>query len=305
MTREAAENSGRRLSVAIEGGDVALLRFGREGAPPLLFAHANGFCASAYRRMFLELGGRFDIFAADLRGHGRTALPAPIDGHRSMAIFGEDLRRIKAALGAHVSGRRWVLAGHSLGGVAAAAASPRASRWCARPRGGGAVGLTGDPSMPAMSGSPSSPDGRKASSPTISKTGSPMTPGACALPVPRRGRRRILRRRRTISGARWRRPQRRSACWRPGIALRQCPKAPKRGCGGWGRGSTVSAASPTSFRSRLPRWRRDFSPPRLKPWRRRSLLLCGRRTFAGPNATPVSRDPGARPFIVLTEVSPP
>lgn len=123
MTREAAENSGRRLSVAIEGGDVALLRFGREGAPPLLFAHANGFCASAYRRMFLELGGRFDIFAADLRGHGRTALPAPIDGHRSMAIFGEDLRRIKAALGAHVSGRRWVLAGHSLGGVAAAAAS--------------------------------------------------------------------------------------------------------------------------------------------------------------------------------------
>lgn len=123
MTPEASEISRRRLRVPIEGGDVALLRFGREGAPPLLFAHANGFCASAYRRMFLDLGGRFDIFAADLRGHGRTALPARIDGHRSMAIFGEDLRRVKAALGDHVSGRRWVLAGHSLGGVAAATAA--------------------------------------------------------------------------------------------------------------------------------------------------------------------------------------
>lgn len=123
MTGDAADSSARRLRVAIEGGDVALLRFGREGAPPLLFAHANGFCASAYRRMFLNLGDRFDIFAVDQRGHGRTTLAAEPQGHRSMAVFGDDLRRIKAALAPLVSGRPFVLAGHSLGGVAVAKAA--------------------------------------------------------------------------------------------------------------------------------------------------------------------------------------
>jgi len=119
----AAMNGARRLCVAIDGGEVALLRFGREGAPPLLFAHANGFCASAYRRMLDALGDRFDVFAVDLRGHGRTRLPADPIGHRSMAVFGEDLRRTKAALGAHAAKRPWTLAGHSLGGVAAATAA--------------------------------------------------------------------------------------------------------------------------------------------------------------------------------------
>ena len=111
--------AARRLHVAITGGEVALLRFGCEGAPPLLFAHANGFCASAYRRMFEAMGAAFDIFAADLRGHGATRLPAAVEGHRSMAIFGEDLRRTKAALAPFAADAPWTLAGHSLGGVAA------------------------------------------------------------------------------------------------------------------------------------------------------------------------------------------
>jgi pimeloyl-ACP methyl ester carboxylesterase len=123
MTGAGADGALRRFSVAIDGGDVAILRFGRDGAPPLLFAHANGFCASAYRRMFLHLGDRFDIFAVDQRGHGRTTLAAEPQGHRSMAVFGDDLRRIKAALAPYASGRAFVLAGHSLGGVAAAKAA--------------------------------------------------------------------------------------------------------------------------------------------------------------------------------------
>lgn len=123
MTADGADMSAGRLRVAVEGGEVALLRFGREGAPPLLFAHANGFCASAYRRMFLNLGDRFDIFAVDQRGHGRTTLAAEPKGHRSMAVFGDDLRRIKAALAPYVSGRAFILAGHSLGAVAAAKAA--------------------------------------------------------------------------------------------------------------------------------------------------------------------------------------
>ena len=119
MTGVEAEFAARRIRVAITGGEVALLRFGRKGAPPLLFAHANGFCASAYRRMFDAMGERFDIFAADLRGHGRTRLEARAEGHRSMAVFGDDLRLTKEALSRSSGGMRWTLAGHSLGAVAA------------------------------------------------------------------------------------------------------------------------------------------------------------------------------------------
>lgn len=119
MTAVDDDLAARRLTVAIDGGEVAILRFGRIGAPPFLFAHANGFCASAYRRMFGAMGGAFDIFAADLRGHGRTRLAATADNHRSMAIFGEDLRRTKAALAPFSAPGPWVVAGHSLGGVAA------------------------------------------------------------------------------------------------------------------------------------------------------------------------------------------
>jgi pimeloyl-ACP methyl ester carboxylesterase len=119
MTAPLGDFSARRLRVAIEGGEIALLRFGRAGAPPLLFAHANGFCASAYRRMFEAAGEAFDIFAVDLRGHGGTRLPAAIEGHRSMAIFGEDVRRTKTALAPFAGDAPWTLAGHSLGGVAA------------------------------------------------------------------------------------------------------------------------------------------------------------------------------------------
>ncbi len=114
----------RRMRVAIRGGEVALLRYGAPGAAPLLFAHANGFCASAYRQMFGAIAAQFDIFAVDMRGHGRTQLPAHPQGHRSMAVFGEDLRQTKRALGAFVAPvASWIFAGHSLGGVAAALAA--------------------------------------------------------------------------------------------------------------------------------------------------------------------------------------
>lgn len=124
MTADKDGLTSRRLSVSLADGDMAMLRFGRVGRPPLLFAHANGFCASAYRRMFEALGDRFDIFAVDLRGHGRTRLPASPGAHRDMTIFGDDLRRAKAALADYVApGVRWTLAGHSLGAVAAVSAS--------------------------------------------------------------------------------------------------------------------------------------------------------------------------------------
>jgi pimeloyl-ACP methyl ester carboxylesterase len=105
-------------------GDFALLRFGEVGAPPMLFAHANGFCASAYRQMLESLGGRFDIFAVDQRGHGRTTLPANPRGVRSLDLFGEDLRALIDALSADFApAMKWRLAGHSFGAVAATLAA--------------------------------------------------------------------------------------------------------------------------------------------------------------------------------------
>jgi pimeloyl-ACP methyl ester carboxylesterase len=116
--------AGRRLRISAPDGDFALLRFGAAGAPPLLFAHANGFCASAYRQMLEALGDRFDVFAVDQRGHGGTTLPARPGGRRSLDQFGADLGMLIEALASQIApGARWRLAGHSLGAVASALAA--------------------------------------------------------------------------------------------------------------------------------------------------------------------------------------
>jgi len=104
--------------IAIGDGEMSVLRYGAKDAPPLLFGHANGFCASAYRQMFEALGGRFDIFGVDLRGFGASRLPADPERHRSMNVFAEDIRALVPALAQRFGiTRKWVLAGHSLGGA--------------------------------------------------------------------------------------------------------------------------------------------------------------------------------------------
>lgn len=114
-----AMQKGARLTMRIGVGDVAALRFGDGSAPPLLFAHANGFCASAYRQMLEALGDKFDVFAIDLRGHGRSLLPASDPTHRSLSIFGDDVAQLLNAISkqGETTGH-WTLAGHSLGAVA-------------------------------------------------------------------------------------------------------------------------------------------------------------------------------------------
>lgn len=110
--------------VPIADGEISVLRFGAETAPPLLFAHANGFCASAYRQMFEALGDRFNIFGVDLRGFGRTTLPTDPDRHRSMDAFSADINLLVDALASNFSIRgRWIFAGHSLGGASATLAA--------------------------------------------------------------------------------------------------------------------------------------------------------------------------------------
>lgn len=122
MSANTSATKHERLLVPIRDGRINILRFGRRGAPPLLFAHANGFCASAYRQMLEALGDRFDAYAVDLRGHGGTELAVDPDRHRSMDIFARDLRGLLDQLNAQAEksatgAQRWMLAGHSLGAV--------------------------------------------------------------------------------------------------------------------------------------------------------------------------------------------
>ncbi|MBY0420753.1 MAG: alpha/beta hydrolase, partial [Parvularculaceae bacterium] len=86
-------------------------------APPLVFLHATGFCASTYKRALAPLAARFDVVALDLRGHGRTTLPAEPVGLRDWTLFARD---VAEALPQIAEGRPATLAGHSLGAVTAA-----------------------------------------------------------------------------------------------------------------------------------------------------------------------------------------
>ena len=108
-----------RIRVSLGDGEIAGWRWANENAPALLFCHATGFCASAYKQMLQRLSPDFDIYALDMRGHGRTSLPADPAHLRSWRVYARD---VGAFLDAH-AGRRWVLAGHSLGAITVALAA--------------------------------------------------------------------------------------------------------------------------------------------------------------------------------------
>jgi pimeloyl-ACP methyl ester carboxylesterase len=105
----------RRVSYAIRGGDVAGIAFGDPTrAPDIVFLHAAGLNARAYRTLLAPLGERFHVVALDLRGHGRTRLPARVFGYSSWGRHRDD---IIAVLERHFK-RPVTLAGHSLGATA-------------------------------------------------------------------------------------------------------------------------------------------------------------------------------------------
>lgn len=128
-----ALSAPRRLTVPIDnrwgGGDMAVLDFGDPERPvDLVFAHANGFNAWTYRALLQPLSGALRIWAPDLRGHGRTRLPARPEGRRSWKDHRDDLIALLDA----VDGPPVALAGHSIGGtsglMAAAERPERVSR---------------------------------------------------------------------------------------------------------------------------------------------------------------------------------
>lgn len=117
MTR--AHHHPRRSAPAerlVDLGAISLMAYDwpGEGAPVLL-AHANGFHARCWDQVVAHLPGRRCV-ALDLRGHGRSAKPAPPYRWRS---FAEDL----VALAEAMDLRDIVGVGHSVGGYATALAA--------------------------------------------------------------------------------------------------------------------------------------------------------------------------------------
>ncbi len=102
-----------------DGEAAALVRPGRGGT--VLFAHANGLNAGAYGPFLEALRTRRTVVALDLRGHGRTHLPAEPGALRDWTVYAGDL----AAVAGEAEGPL-VLAGHSLGAVSSLIAAGEA-----------------------------------------------------------------------------------------------------------------------------------------------------------------------------------
>ena len=119
----------RRFALPGRGaGEMAVLDFGPPDRPvDLVFSHANGFNARAYRSLLAPLARDLRILAPDLRGHGASTLAAETEGWSGWQGFAAD---IIALLEVATDGPL-ALAGHSLGATAsllAAGARPQRVR---------------------------------------------------------------------------------------------------------------------------------------------------------------------------------
>jgi pimeloyl-ACP methyl ester carboxylesterase len=127
LTRYAMTEPQRR-SMPLKDGEIFYLEWDTApGAPVLVFAHANGFNALTYRSLLEPLTDKFRVVALDMRGHGRTTLPADRALVKGWRAYRDDLLRFVARLGNEPK----LLAGHSLGASAslmAAAAKPDIAR---------------------------------------------------------------------------------------------------------------------------------------------------------------------------------
>jgi pimeloyl-ACP methyl ester carboxylesterase len=106
----------RRFRVELKDGETAGIAFGDPVRPiDVLFLHATGFNAITYQSILEPLGGQMHAAAVDLRGHGRSRLPANPRKMKSWNKFRDDVIQIlekTAPQGA-------VLGGHSMGGTVA------------------------------------------------------------------------------------------------------------------------------------------------------------------------------------------
>jgi len=114
-----------------DGVELATYDLGGHG-PPLLLAHATGFCAAVLEPLAVALRDRFHCWAYDARGHGDTLAPGPQDWVWSS--FAADVLAVVDGLGLEGT----AAFGHSGGGAAVLDAEARrpgtfAALWCFEP----------------------------------------------------------------------------------------------------------------------------------------------------------------------------
>ena len=116
-----------RRTYPLSSGDMAAVHFGRTSNPlKLVFLHANGFNALSYASVLEPLG--VHAMAVDLRGHGRTTLPADPKALRNWLTFRDDVVELFERHIAHDPRRPVVLAGHSLGAATGILAARKLGR---------------------------------------------------------------------------------------------------------------------------------------------------------------------------------
>jgi pimeloyl-ACP methyl ester carboxylesterase len=113
--------------------ELAVHDLGGNG-PPLLLAHATGFCGAVLGPLADHLAGGFHCFTFDARGHGETITPAGLDW--SWDRFADDVLAVVDGLG--LATDRPYAFGHSSGGAAVLDAEARrpgtfAALWCFEP----------------------------------------------------------------------------------------------------------------------------------------------------------------------------
>lgn len=107
----------RRFTFETPAGDMAALEFGNPAHRlAAVWLHATGFNAMTYQSILAPLGLRTKVQAVDLRGHGRTTLPAKAWKMKSWKRHRDD---IIAYLDREAPTKPVVLGGHSMGATVA------------------------------------------------------------------------------------------------------------------------------------------------------------------------------------------
>jgi len=114
-----------RRTIETARGPQSVLVWDRAGAgaPWLHFGHATGMHAQLYVRFLTPLTVRFNIVAADFRGHGESPFPVDDRASNSWADLAGDTLALMDAVAPRPA---WWLMGHSLGAVAGLEALERA-----------------------------------------------------------------------------------------------------------------------------------------------------------------------------------
>jgi pimeloyl-ACP methyl ester carboxylesterase len=109
----------QRFEYRVPQGELSVCQW-RQAAegkkkPVLHWAHANGFNGQTYAPLLEPLQNKFDVYAWDARGHGRTKLPAEPKTMTGWNIYADDLEHLISHLAEQAGEKIW-LGGHSMGG---------------------------------------------------------------------------------------------------------------------------------------------------------------------------------------------